>query len=132
MIEEKINNSLKALEKELKDIESARKQVEMTVNSYDGFNKTTRDYVIKLGNIANKIQEIVDTIGKDYDQKVLDFEKERETIVKTATSASEKLSNATEEFKVSLFELKTKLKYSLILNALTLVAIIVIVIFLLK
>ena len=39
MIEEKINNSLKELEEGLKDIESARKQVEKTVSSYDGLTK---------------------------------------------------------------------------------------------
>ena len=48
MIEEKINNSLKELEEGLKDIESARKQVEKTVSSYDGLTKTTAEYVTKL------------------------------------------------------------------------------------
>ena len=81
MIEEKINNSLKELEQGLRDIESARKQVEKTVSSYDGLTKTTGDYVTKLGSIT---------------------------------------------------ELKTKLKYSLIINAVSLAAIIAIVILLLK
>lgn len=110
MIEEKINNSLKELEKGLKDIESARKQVEKTVSSYDGFTKTTGEYVTKLGSITTKVQELVDSIGKEYDQKVMVLEK------------------ATEEFKDSLIELKNKLKYSLIINAVSLVAIIVIAI----
>ena len=56
MIDEKINNSLKELEQGLKDIESARKQVEKTVNSYDGLNKTTGEYVTKLGALTTKIQ----------------------------------------------------------------------------
>ena len=45
MIDEKINNSLKELEQRLQNVESARKQVEKTVSSYDGLNKTTAEYV---------------------------------------------------------------------------------------
>ena len=48
MIDEKINNSLRELEQGLKNVESARKQVEKTVSSYDGLNKTTAD--IKCSN----------------------------------------------------------------------------------
>ncbi len=132
MIEEKINNSLKELEEGLKDIESARKQVEKTVSSYDGLTKTTGEYVTRLGNITTKVQELVDSIGKDYNQKIKAFEKDRDTIVNASNAASEKLSNATEEFKDSLSELKIKLKYSIIINAVSLVAIVVIILFLLK
>lgn len=132
MIDEKINNSLKELEQGLKSIESARKQVEKTVNSYDGLNSTTAEYVSKLGTITTMIQEVVDAIGKDYSQKVKAFEKDRETVIKASNAATEKLSNATEEFKVSLFEIQTKLKYSLIVNAVSLVAIAAIVFLLFK
>ena len=132
MIDEKINNSLRELEQGLKSIESARKQVEKTVNSYDGLNSTTADYVSKLGTITTKIQELVDTIGKDYSQKVKAFEKDRETVINASTAATEKLSNATEGFKDSLVEIQTKLRYSLIVNAASLVAIAAILFFLLK
>mgnify|MGYP003460111192 CR=1 FL=1 len=76
--------------------------------------------------------ELVDSIGKDYDRKVKAFEKDRNTIFNASNAATEKLSNATEEFKDSLTELKNKLKYSLIINAVSLVAIVAIVIILLK
>ena len=132
MIEEKINNSLKELEEGLKDIESARKQVEKTVSSYDGLTKTTGEYVTKLGNITTKVQELVDSIGKDYNQKIKAFEKDRDTIVNASNAATEKLSNATEDFKDSLTEIKNKLRYSLIVNAVSLVAIVAIIVFLLK
>ena len=132
MIDEKINNSLRELEQGLKSMESARKQVEKTVNSYDGLNATTAEYVSKLDTITAKIQELVDTIGKDYSQKVKAFEKDREFVINTSTAATEKLSNATEEFKDSLVEIQTKLKYSLIVNAVSLTAIGAIIIFLLK
>ena len=132
MIDEKINNSLRELEQGLKSIESARKQVEKTVNSYDGLNSTTADYVSKLGTITTKVQELVDAIGKDYSQKVKAFEKDRETVINASTAATEKLSNATEEFKDSLVEIQTKLKYSLIVNAVSLAAIAAILFYLLK
>ena len=132
MIDEKINNSLRELEQGLKNVESARKQVEKTVSSYDGLNKTTAEYVNQLGVITTKVKELVDSIGKDYDQKVKAFEKDLDTVIKALNGATEKLSNATEEFKESLFEIQTKLKYSLIVNAVSLVAIGAIIFLLLK
>ena len=132
MIDEKINNSLKELEQGLNSIESARKQVEKTVNSYDGLKSTTSEYVSKLSIITTKIQELVDTIGKDYSQKVKAFEKDRDIVINASTAATEKLSNATEEFNDSLTEIQTKLKYSLIVNAVSLVAIGSILFFLLR
>ena len=127
MIDEKINNSLKELEQGLKSMESARKQVEKTVNSYDGLNSTTAEYVSKLGTITSKIQELVDTIGKDYSLKVKAFEKDREIVITASTAATEKLSKASEEFKDSLVDVQTKLNISLILNVVSLVVIGIIV-----
>ena len=132
MIDEKINNSLRELEQGLKDLESARKQVEKTVNSYDGLNATTADYVSKLGTITTRIQELVDAIGKDYSQKVKAFEEDREKVINASAAATEKLSNATEEFKNSLDEIRSKLKYSLIINAVSFVAIAAILLLFLK
>ena len=123
MIDEKINKTLKELEQGLKDVESARKQVERTVSSFSNLNTTTSEYVSKLGTITTKIQELVGYVGKDYAQKVKDFEQDREAVIKSSNTATEKLSNATEEFKESLFEIQTKLKYSLIVNAVSLVVI---------
>ena len=132
MIDEKINKTLKELEQGLKDVESARKQVERTVSSFSNLNTTTSEYVRKLGTITTKVQEFVGYVGKDYAQKVKDFEKDREAVIKSSNAATEKLSNATEEFKDSLFEIQTKLKYSLIVNAVSLVVIGTIVLLLLK
>ena len=123
MIDEKINKTLKELEQGLQDVESARKQVERTVSSFSNLNTTTLEYVSKLGTITTKVQELVGYVGKDYAQKVKDFEKDREAVIKSSNTATEKLSNATEEFKESLFEIQTKLKYSLIVNAVSLVVI---------
>ena len=132
MIDEKINKTLKELEQGLQDVESARKQVERTVSSFSNLNNTTLEYVGKLGAITTKVQELVDNVGTDYAQKVKDFEKDREAVIKSSNTATEKLSNATEEFKDSLVEIQTKLKYSLIVNVVLLVAISVVLFFLLK
>ncbi len=132
MIDEKINKTLKELEQGLQDVESARKQVERTVSSFSNLNTTTLEYVSKLGTITTKVQELVGYVGKDYAQRVKDFEKDREAVIKSSNAATEKLSNATEEFKDSLFEIQTKLKYSLIVNAVSLVVIGTIVLLLLK
>ena len=132
MIDDKINRSLKELEQGLKNVESARKQVEKTVNAYDGLNSTTTEYVNKLSIIATKVQDIVDSIGKDYAQKVESFEKDRDAIIKTSNDVTEKLSNATYEFRNTLSEVKTKLKYIIIINAVSFVAIITILILFLK
>lgn len=132
MIDEKINKTLKELEQGLQDVESARKQVERTVSSFSNLNTSTLEYVSKLGVITTKVKELVDSIGKDYDQKIKAFEKDRDTVIKASNAATEKLSNATDEFKDSLFEIQTKLKYSLIVNAISLVAIAAIVFLILK
>ncbi len=132
MIDEKINKTLKELELGLQDVESARKQVERTVSSFSNLNTSTLEYVSKLDIITTKIKELVDSVGKDYDQKVKAFEKDKDTVIKASNAATEKLSNATEEFKDSLFEIQTKLKYSIILNVVSLLAIAGIIFSLLK
>lgn len=124
--------SLERMKSVLTDIQSAKQQVEKTVNSYDGLNSTTAEYVSKLGTITTKVQELVDTIGKDYSQKVRAFEKDRETVINASMAATEKLSNATDEFKDSLVEIRTKLKYSLIVNAVSLAAVGIVIFLLMK
>lgn len=128
MIDERITQTLSELETSLRNVESARKQVEKTVNSYEGLKATTSEYVNELGKITTKVKELADYIGKDYMQKVKAFEKDRETVVNATTSAIQELSNATNGFKSSLLKIQSQLKYSLIVNAVSLATIIVIII----
>ena len=132
MIDERINNSLRELEQGLKNVESARKQVEKTVNAYNDLKNTTSAYVSQLNVISAKVKELVHLVGNDYDQKVKTFEKDRDSIITASNAAIEKLSTATEEFKDSLFKIQTKLKYSLVVNIVSLAAIILMVFLLLK
>ena len=113
MIDQRINDSLKELEQGLKNIDSARKQVERTINSYDGLHNSTSEYVTQLGKLTTKVKELVTAIGTDYNQKATAFDKDRKVIV---DSAIHELSNSTEAFKNSLNNVENKLKYSLIVN----------------
>lgn len=129
MIDQRINDSLKELEQGLKNIDSARKQVERTINSYDGLHISTSEYVAQLGNLTTKVKELVTAIGTDYNQKATVFDKDRKVIVDSANSAIHELSNSTETFKNSLNNVENKLKYSLIVN-ITLFVILGIIVFL--
>lgn len=120
MIDEKINNTLKELELGLKNIESARKQVEKTVTSYDDLSETTTEYVKSLGSLTTKVQELINLIGKDYTSRTNTFEQNCDKVIQTIDNASEKLSGASEGFKFSLMNVENKLKYSLIFNIVTL------------
>ena len=132
MIDQKINNSLKELEQSLKNIDSARKQVEKTVGSYDGLKNATYEYVSTLSTLTSKVRELLSSIETDYKQKVLSFEKDRETIVDSTNAALQQLSDVTDNFQNSLNSVEAKLKYSLVLNGLTLVALAAVLFFVLK
>ena len=129
MIDQRINDSLKELEQGLKNIDSARKQVERIINSYDGLHNSTSEYVTQLGKLTTKVKELVTAIGTDYNQKVAAFDKDRKVIVDSANSSIQELSNSTETFKNSLNNVENKLKYSLIVN-ITLFVILGIIVFL--
>lgn len=122
MIDQKINNSLRELEQSLKNIDSARKQVEKTISSYDGLQKSTSEYVAQLGILTTKMKEVIKTIGEDYNQKIANLEKECKTIIESANSASQNLSDATDSFSNSLNKIESKLKYSLIINVILAIA----------
>ena len=122
MIDQRINNSLKSLEEGLRNIESAREQVERTVDSYDGLNSSVTRYVQNLSSLTEKVRELITAVENDYTTKVASFEKDRQTIVSSANEASNKLAEATDSFKESLANVENKLKYSLILNVIIIVA----------
>ena len=132
MIDQKINDSLKELEQGLKNIDSARKQVERTINSYDGLHNSTSEYVIQLRTLTTKVKELVTAIGVDYNQKVAAFDKDRKSVIESANSASQKLSEATDSFKNSLNMIETKLNYSLIINIILAIALGGVIVFLAK
>lgn len=68
MIDEKINKTLSELEANLRNVESARKQVESTVNSYEGIKAVTANYVKNLSSIENNLHALITAIGADYEK----------------------------------------------------------------
>ena len=98
MIDQRINDSLKELEQSLKNLDSARKQVEKTIESYDGLHDSASEYVAQLKKITAKVEELIAAVGTDYKQKVEDFDKDCKSVVESANSASQKLSEATDSF----------------------------------
>ena len=117
MIDQRINDTLKELEQALINIDSARSQVEKTVNSFDGLNSSTSEYVSQLGALTTKVKGLIAAIETDYNQKTATFEKDRKSIIESANSASKKLADATETFANSLDKIDTKFKYSMLVNA---------------
>lgn len=128
MIDDKINNSLKELENQLKNVEAARTQVEKTINSFDGINISTKKYVYSLNEIKTRLDEIVKLIGQDYNNKVSEFEKDRAEIVKSSNNAINKIEKATNSVRETLVSnanlLQKKLTYTLILNVIIIAAVI--------
>ena len=116
MIDQRINDSLMELEQSLKNLDSARKQVEKTIESYDGLHDSVSEYVAQLEKITTKVEELIVVVGTDYKQKVKGFDNDCKSIIESANSASQKLSEATDSFNNSLNKIETKLNYSLIIN----------------
>lgn len=116
MIDQRINDSLKELEQSLKNLDSARKQVEKTIESYDGLHDSASEYVAQLKKITTKVEELIAAVGTDYKQKVEEFDKDRKSIIESAKSALQKLSEATDSFNNSLNKIEAKQNYSMIIN----------------
>lgn len=116
MIDQRINDSLKELEQSLKNLDSARKQVEKTIESYDGLHDSASEYVAQLKKITTIVEELIAAVGTDYKQKVEEFDKDCKSIIESANSASQKLSEATGSFNNSLNKIEAKQNYSLIIN----------------
>ena len=116
MMDQRINDSLKELEQSLKNLDSARKQVEKTIESYDGLHDSASEYVAQLKKIATKVEELIAAVGTDYKQKVEEFDKDCKSIIESANSASQKLSEATDSFDNLLNKIEKKQNYSMIIN----------------
>ena len=132
MIDERINKSLTELEQSLRNVDSARKQVDDIIKSYGNLSETVDRYVSQLKTISTIVKELVDSVGNDYEKKVIDFEKDREAVIRASNDATEKLSNTTDEFKDSLTKIQKMLKYSLALNVVSIITIGVIIFLLVK
>ena len=96
MIDEKINKTLSELEANLRNVESARKQVESTVNSYEGIKVVTANYVKNLSSIENNLHELITAIGADYEKNTDSFQRDCKEITTSCNSLISKINDAVE------------------------------------
>ena len=96
MIDEKINKTLSELEANLRNVESARKQVESTVNSYEGIKAVTANYVKNLSSIENNLHELITDIGADYEKNTDSFQRDCKEITTSCNSLISKINDAVE------------------------------------
>lgn len=99
MIDEKINKTLSELEANLRNVESARKQVESTVNSYEGLKAVTANYVKNLSSIGNNLDTLITAIGEDYKNNTESFRQDCKEITTSCNSLISKINDAVEDIK---------------------------------
>lgn len=120
MIDDKINNSLKEIERELQNISSARTQVDKTVASYEELKIATASYTKSLNNVKEELTNLVNTIRIDYKEIISDFKKRQKDIETASQSTLDSLSEASEYVKTSVSDsiasIHKKLIISIILN----------------
>lgn len=120
MIDDKINNSLKEIERELQNISSARTQVDKTVASYEELKIATASYTKSLNNVKEELTNLVNTIRIDYKEVISDFKKQQKNIATVSQSTLDSLSEASEHVKksvsASINAIQKKLIVSIILN----------------
>lgn len=120
MIDEKINKTLSELEANLRNVESARKQVESTVNSYEGIKAVTANYVKSLSSIENNLHAIITSIGTDYEKNTDSFRRDCREITTSCNSLISKINDAVEDIngKVSsqIEKIHKKFMYVIICN----------------
>ncbi len=124
MIDKKINDSLKELENSLRDIQSAKRQVERVVNSYGEANSLISSYVNRLGSLDSKVQNLIDSIGNDYQRKSAQFEKDQLAIIKSADAAICKLTKSVSEYRSSIEAIQKRLNYIMAFNVVAVIVII--------
>lgn len=128
MIDDKINESLKEIERELQNVKSARNQVDSTVASYEALKNATSSYVTSMNNIKEEVTKLVKVVGDDYKGITADFKKQQGEIHAMAKSALESISEAATQVETSVANsiksIQTKLTIALVINTLTIIAIV--------
>lgn len=128
MIDDKINESLKEIERELQNVKSARNQVDSTVASYEALRNATSSYVTSMNNIKEEVTKLVKVVGDDYKGITTDFKRQQSEIQAMAKSALESISEAATQVETSVANsiksIQTKLTIALVLNTLTIIAIV--------
>lgn len=128
MIDDKINSSLKEIERELQNISSARSQVDRTVASYEELKNVTSSYTKSLSAIKEELAGLINTLRVDYAEIISDFKKQQKEIEDKSHTALEAVSDAADTVQKNVNEsiksVNQKLIFSLALNAVLIVIVI--------
>lgn len=120
MIDDKINNSLKEIERELQNISSARNQVDKTVASYEELKIATASYTKSLNNVKEELTNLVNTLRIDYKEIISDFKKQQKDIATASQATLDTLSEASENVMKNVSDninsIQKKLICSIVLN----------------
>lgn len=128
MIDDKINSSLREIERELQNISSARSQVDRTVASYEELKNATSSYTKSLSAIKEELAGLINTLRVDYAEIISDFKKQQKDIKGKSRTTLEGVANAAENVQKKVNEsiksVNQKLTISLVLNAVLIVIVI--------
>lgn len=102
MIDERINRTLTELESSLLKVKSAQKQVEETINSFNGLKSITASYVSSLAQVNDNIKNLANIVNQSLVQKVETLDQEKELIVESCKSSIASVERATEDVKTSV------------------------------
>ena len=109
MIDDRINTALRELERELRNIDSARNQVVKTVNSFNGLSNTTKEYIDQLAAIMRKLKDLSELVEHDFDNKST-------ALVGVMENINDAVSKITTGFSENVKAVQKKLHYTLIMN----------------
>ena len=122
MIDTKINKTLSELETNLRNLESAKNQVEKTVNTYSELESTTSEYVKRLSSINVNLKDIVQTIGQDYKNNIKSFRKDCDDLISKIDKAVDSTQN---EISSSIKSFNRKFTFVIIFNIIMYITILV-------
>lgn len=133
MIDEKINKTLTEMEANLAKVESARKQVESTVGSFNGLQAKTSEYVNSLTDVNKNLKDVLKLVGEDYKQMVNSFKNDRESIMEACNSAISTVNNAAESVQHNVEEnisnMQKRFTLVIILNIVILITVVALAFF---
>lgn len=116
MIDEKINEALTELAESLKDLDSARKQVDDTVKAYRSLSEATTEYAANMASVQKSIEKLVATIGGNYQGDVNRLKAKSEIVVasfkakmdQAATTFAANVSATKNDFGNALDKMRTE------------------------
>ncbi|MCI6821879.1 MAG: hypothetical protein MR881_00045 [Bacteroidales bacterium] len=124
MIDDKINKALTELEANLRSVRSANEQVNNTVNAYKALTTSTTAYTGSLSAVKDSVEKLVKAVGNDYDNKVAEFDKDRNQIVTSCNQVildvNQTIQDAKQAFDDNIKQIHNKFTYVLVLNGIIL------------